>query len=197
MRWLRGLLVIVLAAAVGYPLWLAYRVWAQSHDDENHSADAIVVLGAAQYDGEPSPVFRARLEHATYLYEEGFSKTVVVVGGRREGDRFTEAAAGERYLVSRGVPASDILSEGRGTTTLESLRVVKALADRQGIESILAVSDPLHSERIKRIATDLGFTETYTSPASYLVLDRSRATKVRELVHEVGSLLAYELTKRG
>jgi len=197
MRVLRGLVVVCLVAVAAYPMWLAYRVWAQSHYDENRSVDAIVVLGAAQYDGEPSPVFRARLNHGAYLYNEGFSDTVIVTGGKRKGDRFTEAEAGERYLASHGIPPEDVLSEARGRTTLQSLRRVRALARAEGIESILLVSDPLHSERVKRIATDLGFHEAYASPASYVELNRSRATKVRELVHEVASLLAYEILKRG
>jgi len=197
MRALRVVIAVVVAAAAAYPLWLAYRVWAQSHNDENRSADAIVVLGAAQYDGKPSPVFRARLNHAAYLYNEGFSHTVVVTGGKQSGDRFTEAEAGERYLVEHGIGGTDILTENQGRTTLQSLRGVRALAREEGIDTILLVSDPLHSERIKRIARDLGFEGAYTSPASYVELNRSRATKVRELLHEVTSLLAYELLRRG
>src|ERR671914_2362034 len=95
------ILTILLVAAVAYPLWLALQVWEQSRSDENHSADAIVVLGAAQYDGDPSPVFRARLDQAAYLYGEGFSDTVIVTGGKRTGDRFTESGAGRRHLVSQ------------------------------------------------------------------------------------------------
>jgi uncharacterized SAM-binding protein YcdF (DUF218 family) len=197
MRALRSLVVVLVLAVVVYPLWLAFRVWAQSHNDENRTADAIVVLGAAQYDGRPSPVFRARLNHGSYLYNEGFSGTIVVTGGKQAGDRFTEAEAGARYLVAHGIPASDILRENRGTTTFESLQRVKRLAEERAIESVLLVSDPLHSERIKRVATDLGFSGAYTSPASYVELNRSRATKVRELVHEVASLLAWEVLGRG
>jgi uncharacterized SAM-binding protein YcdF (DUF218 family) len=197
MRALRVLGVLLVVAVATYPLWLAFRVWAQSHNDENRAADAIVVLGAAQYDGRPSPVFRARLNHGAYLYNEGFSGTIVVTGGKQAGDRFTEAEAGFRYLVAHGIPAGDILRETSGTTTLESLRRVKRMADERGIESVLLVSDPLHSERIKRLASDLGFGEAYTSPASYVELNRSRATKVRELIHEVASLLAWEVFGRG
>ena len=190
---LRSVLAVLFVAAVVYPLWLGFQVWRQSRSDENHSADAIVVLGAAQYDGEPSPVFRARLDQAAYLYGEGFSDTVIVTGGKRPGDRFTEAEAGRNYLAGRGVPAADILGEEHGSTTLESLRAVKDVAEPRGISSVLLVSDPMHSERIKRIALDLGFEDAYTSPASYVELNRSRATKARELLHEVASLLAYEL----
>jgi uncharacterized SAM-binding protein YcdF (DUF218 family) len=192
---MRPLKVAIAAVVVllAYPLYLGYQVWSQTHRDENHSADAIVVLGAAQYDGEPSPIFKARLDQAGYLYREGFSTTVIVTGGKQEGDRFTEAEAGADYLVSQGVPSEAFLLENQGSTTLESLREVRELADEHGIESVLLVSDPMHSERIKRIARDLGFSDVYSSPASYISLNRSRATKARELAREVASIIAYEI----
>ena len=191
-RWLKlgGLVALLI---LGYPLYLGWQVWSQSHQDENHSADAIVVLGAAQYNGDPSPIFRARLDQAAYLYGEGFSRTVIVTGGKQAGDRYTESEAGESYLVSKGVPPEVILNENAGRTTLESLREVRQMAEEQGINSVLLVSDPMHSERIKRIATDLDFEEVYTSPASYISLNRSRTTKAKELAREVASIIAYEL----
>lgn len=192
-----GTVLLIAAVAVGaYPAWLALKVWRQSHRDELHSAGAIVVLGAAQYDGTPSPVLRARLDHARYLFEEGLSGLVIVTGGKQPGDRFTEAEAAQRYLVESGVPESSIIREDSGTTTLESMRAVGKIARGRGVDSVLLVSDPLHSERIARIASDLGFDEVYSSPASYLRLERSRVTKVRELVREVGSLMIYEFLGR-
>ena len=177
---------------VGYPTWVALQVWHQSRRDELHSADAIVVLGAAQYNGRPSPVFRARLDHAAYLYNEGFSRTVIVTGGKRPGDRFTEAEAGEIYLNDEGVPPDAIRGENTGRTTLDSLNAVREIADNHEIDSLLLVSDPMHSERLKRIAGDLGFADVYASPASYVDLQRSRETKARELMREVASILAYQ-----
>jgi uncharacterized SAM-binding protein YcdF (DUF218 family) len=185
--------IAVVVLLLAYPVYLGYQVWSQSHRDENHSADAIVVLGAAQYDGEPSPIFKARLDQAAYLYQEGFSATVIVTGGKQEGDRFTEAEAGANYLVAQGVPSEAFLLENEGSTTLESLREVRELADEHAIDSVLLVSDPMHSERIKRIAGDLGFSEVYSSPASYISLNRSRATKAKELAREVASIIAYEI----
>jgi uncharacterized SAM-binding protein YcdF (DUF218 family) len=194
-KWLKiGALIVVVLLA--YPAYLAWQVWAQSHRDENHSADAIVVLGAAQYNGAPSPIFKARLDQAAYLFGEGFSQTVIVTGGKQAGDRFTEAEAGANYLVTRGIPEEAILNENEGRTTLESLQQVRQLADEEGINSVLLVSDPMHSERIKRMATDLEFDEVYTSPASYISLNRSRATKAKELAREVASIIAYEFFER-
>jgi uncharacterized SAM-binding protein YcdF (DUF218 family) len=188
---------LVLLTVLAYPAWVGLQVWQQSHQDELGMADAIVVLGAAQYDGRPSPIFQARLDHAAYLYSENLSSTVIVTGGKRTGDRFTEAEAGRRYLIdSKGVAAEALMRESEGRTTLESLRNVWSIAEEQGLESVLLVSDPLHSERIKKIAGDLGFEPAYASPASYTQLNRSRATKARELVREVGSIILYQVLDR-
>ena len=196
MKLIFRIFLVAVLVVVGYPAWLAYQIWDQSHKDENHSAGAIVVLGAAQYDGEPSRVFKARLDQAEYLFTEGLAPSVIVTGGKQEGDRFTEAEAGEMYLVEQGVSADRILGETEGRTTLESLEAVGTLAEGQGIDTILLVSDPLHLERIKRIAYDVGFEDVYTSYASYERLNRSTTTKMKELVHEVGALLAYEFFDR-
>jgi uncharacterized SAM-binding protein YcdF (DUF218 family) len=194
-RWLRGL-VLILIVVLAYPAWLAFQVWQQSHRDEVHSADAIVVLGAAQYDGKPSPILKARLDHALYLFNENVSGKFVVTGGKQSGDRFTEAEAAQSYLADNGVASERILEEEQGRTTYQSLRQVADIAREENIDSVLLVSDPLHSERVKRMAMDLGFDEAYASPASYVQLNRSRETKARELVREVASLLVYELLER-
>lgn len=196
MRTLRRALVVILVALVAYPLWLGFRVWDQSHNDEVYYADAIVVLGAAQYNGRPSPIYKARLDHAIYLYGEGIAETVIVTGGKAKGDRYTEAEAGEMYLEGSDVPSEAILAEQRGRTTLESLTGARRIARQRGLATAVFVSDPLHSERIKRMALDIGFEEAYTSPASYTQLDRSRETKLKEIVHEVVSLLAYQFLQR-
>jgi uncharacterized SAM-binding protein YcdF (DUF218 family) len=196
MRFFRVLLVIMVLI-LWYPSWLAFRIWDQSRNDEVHSADVIVVLGAAQYDGEPSPVLKARLDQAAYLYEEDLSDTVIVTGGKRPGDRFTEAGVSEAYLATQhAIPESDIMQEQEGSTTLESLEAVREIAVEEGLDTALLVSDPMHSERIKRMASDLGFDEAYASWASYERLDRSRETKAKELLREVGALLVYELFDR-
>jgi vancomycin permeability regulator SanA len=196
MRLFRVLLVILLLV-LWYPSWLAFRVWSQSHNDEVHSADVIVVMGAAQYDGDPSPVLKARLDQAAYLYDEDLSDMVIVTGGKRPGDRFTEAGVGEDYLVEEhAVPDENILQEQEGSTTFESLKAVRGIAEVENLDTVLLVSDPMHSERIKRMALDLGFDEAYASWASYERLNRSRETKLRELLREVGALLVYELFDR-
>lgn len=190
----RVVAVVAAAIVVGIGV-LAGFIWEQSHHDELHYADAIVVLGAAQYNGRPSPVFEARLNHAAYLFRQQMSSQIVVTGGKQPGDTFTEAEAGARYLESRGIE-TEVISQVGGNTTLESLRALGEAAEKSHIDTLLLVSDPLHSERLKLIAHDLGFSDAWTSPDSYLELHRSRATKLKELAHEVGSVIAYELWER-
>jgi vancomycin permeability regulator SanA len=196
MRFLLKVVAIVIVLVVAYPAYIAYEVWSQSHDDEQHGADAIVVLGAAQYNGSPSPVFKARLDQAAYLYNEDLSDRIIVTGGKRAGDRFTESEAGLNYLVEQGIPSDAILQEPEGDRTLESLEAVAEMAPEYGVDTVLMVSDPLHSERLKRIAADLGFEESYTSFANYQRLARSRETKAKEIAREVGAIIVYELFGR-
>jgi uncharacterized SAM-binding protein YcdF (DUF218 family) len=190
--------IVLWLLLLAYPVWLGYQVWEQSRRDElPRRADAIVVLGAAHYNGRPSPVLKARLDHAAYLFREGFSSTVILTGGQAEGDEISEAEAGKRYLDGEGtVPPDRIVAGDDGKTTLESLTYVRDIADEQGFDSLLLVSDPMHSERIKRMVTDLGFEDAFTSPANYVQFQRSRETKVTELLHEVLSLTVYELFDR-
>lgn len=197
-RFRRALLwaFVVLSVTAAYPVWIAFQVWDQSHDDEIHGVDAIVVLGAAQYNGRPSPVYKARLDQAAFLFEEEVARRVIVTGGKQPGDRFTEAEAGESYLLDAGIPAGALLRESEGRTTWQSLGHVAELARDHGIDTVLLVSDPMHSERLKRMADDLGFDASYTSFASYERLNRSRTTKAKELLREVGSIIAYELFER-
>jgi uncharacterized SAM-binding protein YcdF (DUF218 family) len=196
MRFFGKVVLVVILVVIAYPAFLAFEIWQQSRHDEVRAADVIVVLGAAQYDGEPSPVLKARLDQAAYLYNEDLSPLVIVTGGKQKGDRFTEAQVSHEYLEEQGIPEEDILEEEEGRTTYESLKQVRQIALDNGIDSALLVSDPLHSERIKRMAIDLGFEEAYASWASYERLQRSRETKMKELLHEVSALLVYEVLNR-
>lgn len=133
-------------------------------------ADAIVVLGAAQYDGRPSPVFAARLELARDLYDEGVAPTILTVGSKQEGDRFTEAEAGGDYLEDLGVPASSIVEIGQGGDTLQSLRAAAADLQARGLSSVVLVTDPEHAHRSALLARDLGLQ------AQVAVIERDAAT---------------------
>jgi uncharacterized SAM-binding protein YcdF (DUF218 family) len=164
--------LIVLASGFGllvaYYGFCLYQVWHSARSDEARAADAIVVLGAAQYDGRPSPVLAARLDHALALWQDGYAPQIVVTGGKRPGDRFTEATASADYLIARGVPDSAILREVQGRTTWESLEATARILRNRGLKRVLVVSDPYHSLRARETARELGLdahaSPTRTSP---------------------------------
>ena len=155
----RGLIAVVVA--VGYA---AYRIWDQGNRDERPRADAIVVMGAAQYDGRPSPVFAARLDHAIDLFHGG---RAVPDRHRRQAARATarpRPASARAYAIARDVPGDAILAEDRSRTTLQSIRGVAALMRDHGLETAVFVSDPSHMLRVLRMATDEGMRPTVRRP---------------------------------
>ncbi|HET9520272.1 MAG TPA: YdcF family protein [Candidatus Limnocylindrales bacterium] len=171
----------------GYTTW---RIWDQGGRDESRAADAIVVLGAAQYNGVPSPIFAARLAHAVDLYHGGIAPVLVVTGGKLPADRTTEAAAARDYALANGVPDEAILVEDAGRTTLESLRSVAGMLEDRGLRSAVFVSDRTHMLRVLKIARAEGIqaygSPTTTSPSESSPIDRLRAT-----IHEIGALGVY------
>ena len=152
----------VRVALVAVLLLLAYvmvtflQVWNASRQSGADVTQAIVVLGAAQYDGRPSPVLAGRLDHAVELYEAGVAPTIVVTGGKREGDRFTEAAASYEYLRRAGVPEEAILREEQGDNTWSQLAATTRFLRERGVTSAVLVSDDYHAYRLDRIAHELG-----------------------------------------
>lgn len=158
-----------LAAAVVVYLGVTFvQVWRAARDDQARPAEAIVVFGTAQYDGVPSPVLAARLDHAIELYREGLAPVIVVTGGSQPGDQFTEATASANYLIERGVPDEDVLREVSGTSSWQSLAAAANFLDECDINEVLLVSDPFHSFRIRAMASELGLdghsSPTATSP---------------------------------
>jgi uncharacterized SAM-binding protein YcdF (DUF218 family) len=139
------------------------QVWMASRRDEARPSDAIVVLGAAEYDGRPSPVLAARLDHAILLYEKGIAPVIVVTGGKEPGDRFTEAGASAVYLHKHAIPDRAILRETTGRTSWESLEAAARFLEDGGMKRVVLVSDPYHSARIKAIAHEVGL-DAVTSP---------------------------------
>ena len=172
-------------------------VWRAAHADDasllDH-ADAIVVLGAAQYDGTPSPVFAGRLEHAALLYREERAGTVLVLGGSRPGDRSSEAEAGRDWLIADGLPPEDVVASPIGTTTLESLRAAAEWMREHGFRTAFLVSDPWHNLRIKRMASDLGI-EPFAS-ATWRSAARTEGTRLGGYVRETFAYLYYRLLGR-
>lgn len=147
---------LVLALTVAYVLGTAYQVWATAGRDERAPAEAIIVLGAAQYNGRPSPVFQARLDHALELWQQEVAPIIAVTGGGRPGDEWTEAAAAAAYLRQQGVPDERIWREVDARNTWESLAATSRILKDAGLHSVVLVSDPTHALRIKTIAEELG-----------------------------------------
>lgn len=167
-RRLRGVRVLLLLGVLGvvYLGTLLVRITLAGARDERGPADVIIVLGAAEYDGRPSPVYQARLDHALELYADGYAPYLLFTGGRRPGDRFTEAEAGERYAERHHVPASAIYTEAQGRTTMQSLQACTAILRQRALRSAILVSDPFHAFRLRRMAHDLGMT-AMVSPAEH------------------------------
>jgi uncharacterized SAM-binding protein YcdF (DUF218 family) len=189
----RRLLAAVVLAALAVVAGTGVRVWWVARQDDRPRSDAIVVLGASQFDGRPSAVFRARLDHAKALYDDGVAPRIVTVGGGRPGDRFTEAEAGARYLRSKGVSA--VVAVGVGSDTLRSLKAAKGRFAEHGWTSAVLVTDPWHSLRSRRMATDLGLTAV-TSPARSGPANDSRGTEARYVARETAAYLYYRAFHR-
>lgn len=189
---------LALAALTGLLLLIGYtsfRIWQQGQTDESaQPVQAVVVLGAAQYDGRPSPVFAARIDHAIALFRRGTIRWFVVTGGKQPGDRFTEAATARSYAIDRGVPAAAILAEEAGRDTYGSMRGVAALFRAHGVQAGLIVSDRTHLLRALRMADDLGIT-AYGSPTTTSPVDHDPAAYLDQMVHELGALALYLGTK--
>lgn len=192
-RAIRAALLLVVAGLVYFGVSL-YQVWSTGRSNYTEPVDAIVVMGAAQYDGRPSPQLAARLDHVVALWPTGQAPLVVVTGGNRPGDRFTEAEASAAYLRERGVPAEAILLEDRGRSSYESLRAVAELLGARGLDEVLIVTDPYHALRSKLIAEEVGLT-AHVSPTPTSVVRGSEhvARHLQEAAGvAVGRLIGFE-----
>jgi uncharacterized SAM-binding protein YcdF (DUF218 family) len=180
---IRRLLTIAMVAT--FALWVisatAVLIW--SSRDEARPAQAIVVLGAAQYAGKPSPVLRARLDHALDLWNRHLASLLILTGGTGLGDTTSEAAVGRTYARKRGVPDSAILVENEGRTTSESMRAVAGMLEVRGLQSALLVSDPFHMLRLRILARRFGFTP-YTSPTRTSPISPNREERWKYIFSE-------------
>jgi uncharacterized SAM-binding protein YcdF (DUF218 family) len=189
----RELVRIMAALVIGASallVYTAYRISAQGDRDEARPADAIVVLGAAQYNGTASGVFAARLDHAVELFKRGIAPYLIVTGGKQPGDRTTEAATAHAYARAHGVPEDRILSEDRGRNTIESLQAVATLMREHDLRSAVFVSDRTHMLRVLRMATDLRIV-AYGSPTETSPTDLDPNRRTRAILHELAGMVAY------
>ena len=162
--------------------WMgAVVLW--SSMDQAQPAGSIVVLGAAQYDGRPSPVLRARLDHGIDLWNRGMGKLLIVTGGKGYGDTTSEAAVGRAYARKHGIPDTAIVLENRGRTTRESMIAVSEILGHRGISSAILVSDPFHMLRLSILGSRFGIT-TYTSPTLTSPISPNREKRWRYMLGE-------------
>ena len=185
--------VVALACTAMMVGFAVFRINEQGGRDEQRPAGAIVVLGAAQYDGRPSGVFSARLDHAVALSLAGIAPYLVVTGGKLPGDRTTEAAVARAFALERGVPSDRILMEDQGRSTLESLRSVGAILRDRGIRDAVFVSDRTHMLRVLRMARDQGIV-AYGSPTATSPSDATVGNRLAATIHELGALGLYFLS---
>jgi uncharacterized SAM-binding protein YcdF (DUF218 family) len=174
------------------------QVWHASRQDDARPAEAIIVLGAAQFDGRPSNVLQARLDHAANLYDRKLAPRVVVTGGGQPGDRFTEAAASAKYLEQKGIPASSIELETTSTNSRDELAAAARFLHEQGIDDVLLVSDGFHAYRINAIADEVGLrahvSPTPSSPVKGF--DELRADFRETVAVAAGRLIGYDRLER-
>jgi uncharacterized SAM-binding protein YcdF (DUF218 family) len=177
--------ILTIAVVTAFAVWVisaaAVLIW--SSRDEARPAQAIVVLGAAQYAGKPSPVLRARLDHALDLWNRHLASLLILTGGTGSGDITSEAAVGRNYAKRHGVPDSAILVESEGRTTSESMKAVAGMLEVRGLQSALLVSDPFHMLRLRILARRFGFTP-YTSPTRTSPISPNREERWKYIFSE-------------
>lgn len=191
-RWARRITLVLVLLVVGYVGSVAVHIWWVAREDQHPHVDAIVVLGASQYNGVPSPDFAARLSHAVVLYNEGVASTIVTVGGKQPGDNYTEAESGAAYLHQHGVPRHALVALQTGRDTLRSLQAVKAAFGDHDWHTAVIVTDPWHCLRARTMARDLGIAAD-TSPERDGPAVASRSVEFRYIARETEAYIYYEI----
>lgn len=189
---LRFIGIVVLLAALVIPGLLAMQVVTVARSYESEPSDAIIVLGASQYWGRPSPIYANRLDHARDLWGQGVADRVITVGGKQPGDITTEAEAGKQYLVDAGIPADQVVAIPGGSDTLESMELAAEVMAESGWQSATIVSDRLHLARSQAIGEALGM-QTYVSGRAF---QDGSSFSAERVAHEVAGLLRFHLWDR-
>jgi uncharacterized SAM-binding protein YcdF (DUF218 family) len=193
-RFIRRLVLGVLLVGLLVVGGTSFRVWQVARGDDRAAADAVLVLGAAQYAGTPSKVLEARLRHAKNLYDQGVAPYIVTTGGNQPGDTYTEASAGVRWLTEHGVPEDHVIPVGKGNDTLGSIKAAAEEIHARGWQSVVVVSDPWHSLRARTMAADAGL-DAWTSPTHSGPIVQTRQVQIRYILRETAALLYYRATK--
>ena len=187
---IRKLLLWLTTAIV---LWFTYTgiiIWNFGNKDFVQPSDVIIVLGAAIHGGQPSPVFKERINHAVTLFQQGKAPKIITTGGLGNGETYTESEVGKAYASRQGVPKSAILKETRSRTTRQNLLEAKALMDANGCRSAIIVSDPLHMKRAVIMAKDIGISAV-SSPHRHRVIIRSEQKWIFCFVNSISITYTY------
>ncbi len=182
------LLVVAVLCAALWSGWVYVQIERYAYEDEAAPADVICVFGAAEYAGRPSPVLRARLDHALALYEAGIAPVVLTLGGSAPGDTFSEGQVGQAYLMANGIPEKSIIAETQSRNTEEQARRIVAIARANSYRRIVIVSDPAHLFRVREVCAREGLP-VLTSPRSQVSVVGSWS-EWQQVGHEI---LAYTL----
>lgn len=187
-----GVILIIMTAVVFFIL--VGLIYGQLGIDEARPADVIVVMGASQWSGKPSPVFKARLDHAHDLYKSGYAQKIILTGGVGEGEIFSESYIGKKYLVDKGIAAADIFLEETGRTSWQSLNNISKIIKTQNINSVILVSDAFHMMRLRKMANDLGIIN-YASPAKDSPIAKNKIIEFKYVIRESWVFMLYLLFK--
>jgi uncharacterized SAM-binding protein YcdF (DUF218 family) len=182
------LFAVVFLSTLGWCIWVYVQIEHYAYEDQAAPADVICVFGAAEYAGRPSPVLRARLDHALALYEHGIAPIVLTLGGSAPGDTFSEGQVGQAYLMANGVPEKAIIAETQSRDTEEQALRIVSIAHANGYHRVVIVSDPTHLFRIREICTQQGLP-VLTSPRPQVSAVGSSA-EWQQIGHEI---LTYTL----
>jgi uncharacterized SAM-binding protein YcdF (DUF218 family) len=185
-----ALALLLVAGTLGWIGWVYAQIDSYAHRDQAARADAIGVLGAAEYDGRPSPVYRARLDHALQLYHRGIAPLIITLGGPG-GDQYTEGSVGREYLMSKGVPESAIIAETESRNTEESARRMVVIARANGLHRLVVVSDDTHMFRIHEICAADGL-DVLTSPRPRPATEE-KTQEGERIAHEILSYTLWRL----
>lgn len=171
----------------------AISIWNYSTKDETRTADAAIILGAAATDQEVSPVFRERINHGIWLYQNGYIKNLIITGGYGNGNHYSDSYIGKQYAIAQGIPKEHILIEETSTITEENLENAKMIMDNYHYDTALIVSDPLHMKRAMRMAKDIGLN-AYTSPTQTSMY-RGFLEKLKFGARELFFYVGYKIVK--
>ena len=190
-RILKIIFYLLILLLVGFSI-LILKIYNQSVIDDAQKADAIVVLGASQWNGNPSPIFKARLDHVFVLYKNNYASKIILTGGVAKKESISESMVGKNYLIQKGVEEKVIHIEEQGHTSWQSLNQTAQILKEQNLNSIILISDGFHMMRLKKMATDLGI-KSFTSPAIDSPVVENKIAEFKYILREVVIYLGYLL----